>query len=91
MNFRTFAIHNMLRLYKNAGQLAFENPKLARAAFEKLADFLPGKVTGCNYQTINIGSNRAEWIVPKHAVADKVLYFLHGGGYATGSLKTHRA
>ena len=33
----------------------------------------------------------AEWITPKRSKADKVLLFLHGGGYATGSLKTHRA
>ncbi|MFN8310031.1 MAG: alpha/beta hydrolase [Chitinophagales bacterium] len=91
MNFRTFAIHNMLRLYKNAGQLAFENPKLARAAFEKLADYLPGKMEHCTYEAVTINGRKAEWIIPNGAPDDKVIYFLHGGGFATGSLKTHRA
>ena len=91
MNFRTLAIHNMLRLYKNVGQTAYSNPKLARAAFERLADVIPGKLPECNYQSITIGDLPAEWITPKRSKADKVLLFLHGGGYATGSLKTHRA
>ncbi|MFN8277028.1 MAG: alpha/beta hydrolase [Chitinophagales bacterium] len=91
MNFKTFAIHNLLRLYKNAGQLAFDNPKLARAAFDKLADFLPGKSADCSYESTRVGQLDAEWIVPDQLKGSGVLYFLHGGGYATGSLKTHRA
>jgi acetyl esterase/lipase len=91
MNFRTLAIHNMLRLYKNVGQTAYSNPKLARVAFERLADVIPGKLPECNYQSITIGDLPAEWITPKRSKADKVLLFLHGGGYATGSLRTHRA
>jgi hypothetical protein len=38
MNFRTLALHNLLRLYKNVGQMAYKNPHLARAAFERLVD-----------------------------------------------------
>jgi acetyl esterase/lipase len=81
----------MLRLYKNVGQTAYSNPKLARAAFERLADVIPGKLSECNYQSITIGDLPAEWITPKRSKSDKVLLFLHGGGYATGSLRTHRA
>ena len=81
----------MLRLYKNVGQTAYSNPKLARVAFERLADVIPGKLPECNYQSITIGDLPAEWITPKRSKADKVLLFLHGGGYATGSLRTHRA
>jgi acetyl esterase/lipase len=33
----------------------------------------------------------AEWIIPKRSKSNKVLLFIHGGGYATGSLRTHRA
>jgi monoterpene epsilon-lactone hydrolase len=32
----------------------------------------------------------AEWVIPKNSQPKKVLLFLHGGGYATGSIKTHR-
>jgi monoterpene epsilon-lactone hydrolase len=90
MNFRTLAFHNLLRLYKNVGQLTYSNPQLARAAFEKLANLIPGKLAECNYESITIGDMPAEWIKPKKSSSDKVLLFLHGGGYATGSLRTHR-
>lgn len=91
MNFRTLALHNMLRLYKNIGQNTYKNPKLARAAFERLTDLLPSKIDGCKYQELMIGDTPAEWIIPRKSTADKVLLFIHGGGYATGSIRTHRA
>ncbi|MBS1618110.1 MAG: alpha/beta hydrolase [Bacteroidetes bacterium] len=92
MNFRTLALHNMLRLYKNIGQSAYNNPKLARAAFERLTDLLPSKLDTCTYEELMIGDTPAEWITPKKgASSDRVLLFIHGGGYATGSIRTHRA
>ena len=92
MNFRTLAMHNLLRLYKNVGQTAYENPQLARVAFERLTDLLPGKLSACYYESITIGDDLpAEWITPKYSKADRVLLYLHGGGYATGSIRTHRA
>jgi acetyl esterase/lipase len=91
MNFKTLALHNALRLYKNIGQNTYKNPKLARAAFERLTDLLPSKIDGCKYEEIMIGTTPAEWIIPKRSSSDKVLLFIHGGGYATGSVRTHRA
>lgn len=32
-----------------------------------------------------------EWIIPRKADHNKVLLYLHGGGYAVGSMQTHRA
>jgi acetyl esterase/lipase len=90
MNFRTLAFHNLLRLYKNVGQMAYSNPQLARAAFERLADVIPGRLSECSYERIEIGEIPAEWITPRRSKSDKVLLFLHGGGYATGSIRTHR-
>jgi acetyl esterase/lipase len=90
MNFRTLAIHNALRLYKNVGQTAYNNPRLARAAFERLTDLIPSHLSECSYQPIEIGDMPAEWITPKRSKSDKVFLFLHGGGYATGSIHTHR-
>ena len=80
----------MLRLYKNVGQSAYNNPKLARAAFERLADVIPGKLEGCEYDEVMVGDIPCEWILPEDADPNKVLLFLHGGGYATGSIRTHR-
>lgn len=37
------------------------------------------------------GGVRAEWLEPDNAASDKVMLYLHGGGYAIGSCATHRA
>ena len=91
MNFRTLALHNLLRLYKNVGQLTYSNPHLARTAFERLTDLLPNRLSECRYEKITIGDMTAEWIKPERSKSDRVVLFIHGGGYATGSSRTHRA
>lgn len=41
--------------------------------------------------TFDIDGTEAEWIIPgEHAHSDKVMYFLHGGAYGMGSIKSHR-
>jgi monoterpene epsilon-lactone hydrolase len=39
---------------------------------------------------VDAGGVRAEWIVPPGAVAERVLLYLHGGGYVLCSVSTHR-
>jgi epsilon-lactone hydrolase len=39
---------------------------------------------------IDAGGVRAEWIVPPGAVLERVLLYLHGGGYVVCSVSTHR-
>ena len=46
---------------------------------------------GVKVRSTKIGERDAEWLRPVGADKDKVLLFLHGGGYAVGSLQTHRA
>lgn len=91
MKANVFGIHQALRLYQFVGQHAYKYPKLTRGAFEKLADILPDYNTHCKYITTSINGLEAQWIVPKNCHADKVMLFIHGGGFATGSIHTHRA
>jgi len=42
-------------------------------------------VTGCV-----IGGVKAEWLVPAGAPADKIIMYVHGGGYVSGSCADHR-
>jgi len=42
------------------------------------------------YLKENIGDIPGEWIIPDGASENKVLYYLHGGAYAIGSINTHR-
>jgi epsilon-lactone hydrolase len=39
---------------------------------------------------IDAGGVRAEWIVPPGAASERVLLYLHGGGYVLCSVSTHR-
>jgi monoterpene epsilon-lactone hydrolase len=45
---------------------------------------------GVDYIETNAGGVPAMWAVPKGAVQDRVLLCLHGGGFFTGSMYTHR-
>ncbi len=41
-------------------------------------------------EQINISNINAEWIIPENAVKNKVLLYIHGGGFISGSCLTHR-
>lgn len=53
-----------------------------------LTFFLPW---GVETETVKIGQISAEWVLPRNADHNKVLLYLHGGGYTVGSAQTHRA
>lgn len=59
-----------------------------RAGMEKMAERVAGDV---NSQSVEAGGVKAEWIVPPNASSDRVILYLHGGGYVMGSINTHRA
>ena len=42
-------------------------------------------------QRIKIEHFPAEWLIPPQANTRSVILYLHGGGFATGSIKSHRA
>jgi acetyl esterase/lipase len=41
-------------------------------------------------QKISVEGINAEWIIPQKPVKDKVLLYIHGGGFISGSCLTHR-
>jgi epsilon-lactone hydrolase len=47
----------------------------------------PGNV---DYLEVDAGGVPAMWIVPKNCVRNRVLQCMHGGGYFSGSMYTHR-
>ena len=68
-----------------------ENPTIdeMRTLMEKAAKFfdLPAGVT-C--ESTDAGGVRGEWIIPEVVEGNRTIFYLHGGGYAIGSLSTHR-
>lgn len=59
-----------------------------RAAMEKISERVPLDVI-C--EKVSAGGVSAEWISAPGATADRVILYLHGGGYVVGSISTHRA
>jgi epsilon-lactone hydrolase len=45
---------------------------------------------GVDYLEVEAGGVPAMWLVPKGAAEDRVVLGLHGGGFVTGSMYTHR-
>lgn len=41
-------------------------------------------------QKISLNGINAEWIIPQNPLKDKVLLYIHGGGFISGSCLTHR-
>jgi acetyl esterase/lipase len=59
-----------------------------RAGMERISGRVPADVI-C--EKVNAGGVSAEWIAAPGAMADRVILYLHGGGYVLGSINTHRA
>src|SRR5579863_5713664 len=59
-----------------------------RGAMEKVSEHVARDV---KCEAVSAGGVPAEWIVPPGAAADRVILYLHGGGYVVGSINTHRA
>ena len=59
-----------------------------RAGMERISERVPADVI-C--EKVSAGGVNAEWIATPGAAADRVILYLHGGGYVIGSINTHRA
>ena len=46
---------------------------------------------GISIQETTIGSMHAEWVMPDNPIKNKALLYMHGGGFISGSCRTHRS
>jgi epsilon-lactone hydrolase len=69
-----------------------EQPSIeaVREGFEQMGAMfpVPGDV---KREPVTAGGVKAEWLSAPEAAADRVVLYLHGGGYVIGSINTHRA
>jgi acetyl esterase/lipase len=80
------AIVQMLRSGPPLAELSIEEQ---RATFGALTSrFKLAEDVRC--QRVNPGGVPAEWITTPEAADERVIYYLHGGGYTLGSINTHR-
>src|SRR5215475_1306216 len=61
----------------------------ARSRFEKTAVFLGG-APDAKCEKVDAGGVPAEWVSAPGCDTGRAILYLHGGGYAIGSLNTHR-
>src|SRR5207245_10163405 len=68
-----------------------EKPDVAdsRARYEKMAVLLGG-APDAKVEKVDAGGVPAEWVAAPGFDAERAVLYLHGGGYAIGSLNTHR-
>jgi monoterpene epsilon-lactone hydrolase len=65
-------------------------PRL-RQEIEKSAGFFVNLLAQIEVSPITIDGLSAEWILPSQAKKDKVILYVHGGGYVTRSCQSHRS
>src|SRR5262245_65175934 len=70
-------------------RLAMVQPGLEAPDDESWGD-LTAEPRGVDYLETEAGGLLAMWAVPKRASADRVLLCIHGGGFVSGSVYTHR-
>jgi len=61
----------------------------SRAGFEQLAQMFP-LAADVRHEPVDAGGVPAEWVSVPESRADRVILYLHGGGYVIGSPSTHR-
>lgn len=73
-------------------RVARRNPPLIaiRKGLEKIARRYPPPPRSLSLDTIHIGDTEALWVTHRKKECQRVLLFLHGGGYCFGSPRTHR-
>ncbi|MEW6554914.1 MAG: alpha/beta hydrolase [Actinomycetota bacterium] len=65
--------------------------KYQRFLFNSVVPLLALKVKGVGSEPADVPGIPAEWLIPDKAASDKVLLYLHGGGYVIGNINSHRA
>src|SRR5688572_15863435 len=76
-----------LNLLRNQPQVERVDVQKMRAMQDRVGGKFPEGVTGT---PVTAGGVPAEWIDPPGGVTDRVVLYLHGGGYVAGSIDSHR-
>jgi epsilon-lactone hydrolase len=71
------------------GAAQAKNPQELRATMAAAFSAFPS-ASEVKCEPVNANGVKAEWITAKNAAPDRVVMYLHGGGYVMGSIETHR-
>ncbi|WP_159520640.1 alpha/beta hydrolase [Sunxiuqinia indica] len=79
------------RLRKETQNESVEAVLKFRAACEKGAERFGKLPEGISIKQEVIHTIITEWIIPENALENKLIFYVHGGGYVSGSCNDHRA
>ena len=82
-------LEGLITLLRSRPAPAVQDVAEARQRFEKMAGFL-GRPADAKCETVKAGSVPAEWVAAPGSDERRAVLYLHGGGYAIGSINTHR-
>jgi acetyl esterase/lipase len=82
-------LEGLITLLRSRPAPAVQEVAEARKRFEKMGEFL-GRPADAKCEPVKAGSVPAEWVAAPGVDAGRVVLYLHGGGYAIGSINTHR-
>ena len=82
-------LDSLITLLRSRPAPATQDIADSRARFEKMAAFLGG-APDAKCEKVDVDGVPAEWVSAAEADASRAVLYLHGGGYAIGSLNTHR-
>jgi len=85
----TAQLHSLVTLLRSRPAPETPNVGDARAGFEKMAQVLGG-APDAQCEKVDAGGVPAEWVAAPGHDAQRAVLYLHGGGYAIGSINTHR-
>lgn len=80
-------------LYQNWVSSFVANPQMPLNERRDMIEQWPvvaGEPGGVDYLEVDAGGVPAMWAIPSGGARDRVLFCLHGGGFVSGSMYTHR-
>jgi acetyl esterase/lipase len=80
-------------LYERWSAAFAEDPEMPLDRWRAMVEEWPlvtAEPGGVDYVEVEAGGVPAMWITPKGAAEDRVILSIHGGGFVTGSMYTHR-
>jgi len=86
---RARLMQGAIGMLTNVGKIDRTNYQLHREKLERWSKYVP-QLKDVSYHPEVLNGFTAEWMKPEKARQDRVLYYLHGGGFAICSVNTHR-
>src|SRR5881394_1636493 len=82
-------LENLVTLLRSRPSPAVPDVAEARTRFEKMGVVLGG-APDAKCEKVDAGGVPAEWVMAPGCDNGRAILYLHGGGYAIGSINTHR-